>query len=222
MFEEVAEGVYTTHRPQRFWGLETGTRMNVVRMKAGGLFVHCPVELDDATRRAVAELGEVRAIVASSLFHHLYVGQWMDAFPDALACGCPGLDRKRPDLGFDRIIGDDVPDEWRGELEQVFFSSRFEREVVFFHPRTRTLLTADAMLNLSEHPSLVTRACAFAMGNTAPGKGYLEYVAVRHYPIARRQVDRILEWDIDRVVLAHGGLVYRDGREVLREAYAWL
>jgi hypothetical protein len=29
-------------------------------------------------------------------------------------------------------------------------------------------------------------------------------------------------WDIDKIVLAHGALVERDGRDVLREAYAWL
>jgi len=60
------------------------------------------------------------------------------------------------------------------------------------------------------------------MGNRAPGKGWLEYWAVRDRAAARRQVDRMLAWDIERIVLAHGDLVERNGREVLREAYAWL
>ena len=58
MFERVAEGIWTTARAQRFWGVETGTRMTVVRLSAGGVLLHCPVEMDDATRRAVdGELG---------------------------------------------------------------------------------------------------------------------------------------------------------------------
>lgn len=222
MLEPFADDVWITARPQRFWGVETGTRMTVVRLRDGGLFVHCPVALDEPTRRSVEALGEVRAVVSSSLFHHLYAGQWMQAYPGALFCACPGLDRKRPDLPFRHVLGDRPHDLWKGEFEQLFFSARFEREVVFFHSKSRTLITADALLNLSHHPSRLTRAVALLMGNTAPGKGYLERVAVRDWTAGRRQVDRMLEWDVDRIALAHGGLVERDGREVLRQGYSWL
>ena len=51
---------------------------------------------------------------------------------------------------------------------------------------------------------------------------YLERVAVQDWKLGRKQVDRILEWDIGPIVLAHGGLVDRDGLEVVREAYRWL
>ena len=39
---------------------------------------------------------------------------------------------------------------------------------------------------------------------------------------ARRSLDRILAWDFDRVVVAHGDVLERGGRELLREGYAWL
>ena len=68
----------------------------------------------------------------------------------------------------------------------------------------------------------MTRAVASLMRNTAPGKGWMERIAVTDWKLGRRQVDRLLDWDIDRIVLAHGALVDRDGREVLRDAYRWL
>ena len=222
MLDRIEEGVWTTARRQRFWGVETGTRMNIVRLAEGGLFVHCPVALDETTRRDVDALGTVRAVLASSLFHHLYVGEWQTAYPDALFCACPGLERKRPDLRWDRILGDSPDELWAGDFEQIFVSARFEKEVVFFHPKTRTLLCADALLNLSVHESGATRAVAFLMGNNAPGKGYFERIAVRDRRAARTQIDRMLSWDFDRIILAHGGMVESRGREVLREAYAWL
>ena len=55
-----------------------------------------------------------------------------------------------------------------------------------------------------------------------PGRGYLERIAVRDWALGRKQVDHILEWDIDGVVLAHGALVAHGGRAVVREAYDWL
>lgn len=222
MFEPIAEGVWTTARAQRFWGVETGTRMTVVRLRDEGLFVHCPVALDDATRRAVQALGVVRAVVASSLYHHLYVGAWMRAFPEALFAACPGLPDKRPELRWGHILGAEPHPIWASDLEQASLSARFEREIVFFHARTRTLICADALLNLRRHPSRLTRLVARLMGNTAPGKGWPERFAVRDRPLARRQIDRLLRWEIDAIVLAHGELVRREGRAVLRDAYAWL
>jgi hypothetical protein len=224
MFDSVAENVWTTSRPQRFWGVETGTRMTIVRLggEGSGLFVHCPVALDAATRAAVEALGPVRAVVASSLFHHLYVGEWMRAYPDAKYFASPGLQKKRPDLRFDLTLGDEPDGIWGAHLGQVFLSARFEKEVVFFHAATGTLITADALLNLWHHPSAMTRLVGLLLGNTAPGKGYLERIAVRDWKLGRRQVDRILDWNIERIVLAHGALVERAGREVVRDAYTWL
>ncbi len=104
----------------------------------------------------------------------------------------------------------------------MYFSSRRENEVVFFHRKSRTMVCSDALLNLSTHRSLVTRAVAAFARNTAPGFGWPERLMVRDRRVARRQVDRILAWDIDKIVLAHGDLVERDGRETVRRAYAWV
>lgn len=222
MLEPFVNDIWTVTREQRFWGLETGTRMTIVRMSDGGLFVHCPVALDEATRRAVDAVGPVRAVVSSSLFHHLYAGEWMKAYPEAVFWRCPGLDKKRPDLTFNGVLGDAPQPLWADDLDQAAFTSRFENEVVFFHKKTRTLIVADALLNLSRHPSRVTRAAAFLMANTSPGSGYLERIAVRDWALGRKQVDRILQWDIDGITLAHGGLVAHGGRDAVRSAYHWL
>jgi hypothetical protein len=217
-----ADELWTDTRSAKFLGVETGSRMTVIRMKSGGLFVHSPVALDDTTRAQVDALGEVRAVVAPSLFHHLHVGAWMKQYPKAQYCACPGLEWKRPDLAFDRVLGDEPHREWADELGQVYLSSRRENEVVFYHRHSRTLVCADAMLNLSTHPLFSTRMVARFMGNDAPGTGWMEPLMVRDRPLARRQVDRMLEWDIDGVVLGHGAPLEHGGLAALRHAYAWL
>lgn len=222
MLTQFADDIWVEQRRGRFFGLETGTRMTVVRLGEGGLFVHSPVALRDETRRAVDALGEVRAVVAPSKFHHLHVGEWMAAYPKAFVAACPGLEWKRPDLAFDAVLGDQPHDIWARDLEQVYFSSRRENEVDFFHAKSRTFICADALLNLSQHDYPSTRFVARLMGNDAPGTGWLEPWMVRNRALARRQVDRILAWDVDKVVLAHGTLLERDGREAIRSAYAWL
>lgn len=222
MLSPFADDVWIEAREGKFLGVECGTRMTVVRLGDGGLFVHSPVALDDELRRAVDALGEVRAVVAPSIFHHLYMGEWMRAYPGAFCAACPGLEWKRPDLAFSAVLADLPHPLWAGDLEQVYFSSRRENEVVFFHPKSRTMITADALLNLSAHASPRTRFVATLMGNEGPGKGWPERLMIRDRRLARRQVDRILAWDIDRIVLAHGTMVDGEGQAVVRSAYAWL
>ena len=217
-----AEDIWIETRRARFFGVETGSRMTVVRMANGTLFVHSPVGLDDALGREVDALGEVAAVVSPSLFHHLHVGGWMQAYPRAVFGACPGLDWKRPDLAFTFVTADEPHALWRGELEQVYFSARRENEVVFFHPRTRTLVCADALLNLSTHDLASTRFVARLMRNSAPGVGWMEPLMVRDRRVSRRQADRILAWDFDRAVLSHGAPLDTQGQRLFQQAYAWL
>jgi hypothetical protein len=164
----------------------------------------------------------VRAVVAPSVFHHLHVGAWMRAYPTAVFGACPGLEWKRPDLAFSYVLADQPHGVWAGDLDQVYFSARRENEVVFFHAKSRTMICSDALLNLSGHASATTRFVALLMGNQAPGAGWPERLMIRDRGLARRQIDRILAWDIEKIVLAHGHVVDRDGRETVRRAYAWL
>jgi hypothetical protein len=223
MLQPIANQLWVEARPLRFAGIETGTRMSVVRLADGRLFVHSPVALDGATRAAVDALGRVAALVAPSRFHHLYVGEWVRAYPDAVVCACPGLEKKRPDLRWQRILGDEAEPEWRGEIDQVFFAARtLENEVVFFHRASRTMICSDVIFNLGSHPARLTRVVARLMGSRKPGATLLERVMIRDRAGAREQIGRMLAWKAERIVLAHGDIIESGGHEVLRRAYAWL
>ena len=221
--EQVGEGIWSTTRPMRFWGIETGTRMTVIRLENGGLFVHSAVGLDYETHAAVDALGPVRAVVAPSKFHHVFVPAWRDAYPEAILCCCPGLVAKRPDVSWHRVLGDQPEALWSRDLEQVHFGARtLEDEVVFFHRPSRTLVCSDMVFNLAKHPSRLTRAAAWLLGNREPGATYLEHVMIRERAAARDQMDRMLRWDFERILLAHGEPILAGGRETLQRAYAWL
>lgn len=223
MLERIDDRLWVEPRRLRFAGLETGTRMTVVCLADGGLFIHSPVSLDAGTREAVDALGPVKAVVAPSRFHHLFVVEWMKAYPEAVVCACPGLERKRRDLSWHRILGDEPEEEWRGEIEQVFFGARpLENEVVFFHRVSRTLICADFIFDLANHPSRLTRFVARLIGNRGPGGTRFDRLFIRDRAAAREQIDRMLAWNADRIVLGHGDIVETGGSEVLRRAYAWL
>ena len=45
---------------------------------------------------------------------------------------------------------------------------------------------------------------------------------MRDRAAARAAVDRILSWDVDRVIMAHGDVLDAGGYDALRDSFAWL
>lgn len=220
----LAEDLWIADRPQSFFGLPVGARMTVMRLSGGRLLLHSPVALDAALRAQLDALGRVAFAVAPNRVHHLYAGDVRAAYPDARLWIAPGLERKRPDLVYEAILGDEAPPEWRGEVDQVFFAGRpYENEVAFFHRASRTLITCDLAFHFG--PSAPWRTRTFmrlirSYGRLTPTK--LDPLLIRDRRAARESLERILAWDFDRVVVAHGEVQETGGKALLREGYAWL
>ena len=221
---QLAENLWVADRPQAFYGLPVGTRMTVIRLAGDRLLLHSPVALDAGLRAQLDAVGQVRYAVAPNRVHHLYAGQVAEHYPGARLWVGPGLDRKRPDLVFEAILGDVAPEEWRGEVEQVFFRGRpFENEVAFFHRASRTLILCDLAFNFGPHTAAPTRLLMKLLRSYGRlGPTTLDPWLIRDRRAARESLQRILAWDFDRVIVAHGDVLDSGGHEILRQGYAWL
>jgi len=221
---ELSENIWIADRPQRFYGLEVGARMTVIRLANGRLLLHSPVQLDPALCRALDALGHVRFVVAPNRLHHLYAGDVSKVYPGARLWVAPGLERKRPDLTVVAVLGDEAPDEWKGEVDQVFFRGRpYENEMVFFHRASRTLLLCDLAFNFGPGAAAPTRFLMRLLRSYGRfGPSALDPWLIRDRRAARQSLERILAWDFDRVVVAHGDVLENGGHEALRRAYEWL
>ena len=224
MLRRLADDVWVTERPQRFFGLPVGARMTVIRLSGGRLLLHSPLPLDAALRVELDALGRVACAVAPNRLHHLYAGDVVRTYPEARLWVAPGLPEKRPDLVHAGVLGDEAPVEWRGELEQAFFRGRpYENEVAFFHPATRTLILCDLAFNFGPRdawPTRVLMSLLRSYGKLGPSK--LDPLLIRDRAAARASLDRILAWDFDRVIVAHGDVQESGGYPLMRDGYAWL
>jgi len=221
---QLDRNIWVAERPQRFYGLEVGTRMTVIRLADGSLLLHSPVALDPELRGELDSLGSVRFAVAPNRFHHLYAGEVVRAYPEARLWAAPGVERKRPDLAIEALLGDEAPAQWKGEVDQVFFRGRpFENEIVFLHRASRTLILCDLVFNFGPRADTVTRLVMRLLrsyGRFGPSR--LDALLIRDRRAARQSLERILAWDFDRVVIAHGDLLESGGPDALRDGYAWL
>lgn len=220
----LAEDLWVVERPQTFYGLPVGSRMTVIRLAGGRLLLHSPVALDEGLREQLDTLGRVCFAVAPNRVHHLHAGHVIRAYPEARLWVAPGLERKRPDLVFEAILTDDAPAEWRGEVDQVFFRGRpYENEVTFFHRASRTLVLCDLAFNFgprSPAPTRLLMKMLRSYGHLAPSK--LDPLLIRDRHAARESLERILAWDFDRIIVAHGDVLETGGHDILRRGYSWL
>jgi hypothetical protein len=224
--EYVNDQLWILEYPVRFGGMDLFGRMTIIRLASGELIVHDPCRIDTTTKREIDALGEVRYIVAPGSFHHLFVTDFQAHYPDAETFLCPGLERKRPDIPFDWLLGNRPDPRWGDEIEQVLVQgTKYIWEVPFFHKSTRTLILVDLLENIGEdythRAGLLLRFWwkrVFRMWNhpkAAPeyqiGWGRKEYV--------REALTRILDWNAERVILAHGELVEQNVNDTLRAAW---
>ena len=113
------------------------TRMTVVQLASGDLFLHSPIALDAALAAHLQLLGRIRHLVSPNRGHYAHIGEWTRAFPDAVAWASPGVrERARSqgiDVQFQRDLEAQAPPDWRDEIDQTIIPGAVVDEVVFFH-----------------------------------------------------------------------------------------
>ena len=225
MLRRLDRDLWMTQHPLRFLGAEVGTRMTVFRLKGGSLLIHSPVPLDPATQAELDQLGPVRFVVAPNRFHHLFVAEYARNYPQAKIFGAPGLDLKRRALRFDAILGQAAPAEWADEIEQTVFQAfPALNEVIFFHRSSRTIVFTDLLINIQNSESRYTRFLMWldgGLGHVAVPRSFRLLLKMRRAR-ARETVDQILSWEFDRLLLAHGEIVERGAKEIVRNAWSFL
>jgi len=218
----LAEGVWESTQTLRLLGVQLPRRMTVVRLPDGGLWVHSANRLDAERRRALDALGPLRHVVAPNCFHHFFLEDYAAAYPEARFWAAPGLAEKRADFPFHELLSGTAPPAWEGELDQVLAEGVPKvNEVLFLHRPSKTLLLTDLVFNVGGALPAWSRLFFRLNGcyqRFGPSRLFRSFVKDRR--AVGRTVERVLEWDFERVVMAHGDVLEDDPRGRLRAAFA--
>ena len=163
-------------------------------------------------------------LIAPNMMHHLFMARAQEEFPQAKVWLAPGLPQKRPDLKYDQIVGQAVPDGCSEVLHQILVpGTPTLNETAFFHQPSATLILTDLAFNFRRCSHWPTRAFLRMNGaweRFGPTR-LLRYYFLRDKEAFASAWERILEWPFDRVVVAHGDILESGGRDALRQAYGW-
>lgn len=118
------------------------TRMTVVRLDHGDLFLHSPIAFHEGLAAELRRMGRVRHLISPNQWHYAHIGEWQKAFPDAVAWASPGVRQRARarhiDVHFTRELEERPPAEWHGKIDQTLFPGGIFREFVFFHRASAT------------------------------------------------------------------------------------
>lgn len=242
----------TFSRPfARFGVFPVGGRSTAVQLQEppnkGALWVLASTPLDGPTRDKVKEMGDdVKFIVAPDFVHHLYVKEWADAFPSAKCIGVEGLDEKRKDIKWAGLYGKDSAEAsssygFENEIQARYFPTFANKDVVFLHKASRSLIVADLIFNLpgneqyastpkgkptSPIPFLVSfakylqpysglHASFLWLAGSASGQGSAQDKRSQF----AKDAAAVASWDFDRIIPCHGDVVDGKGREAWLSAF---
>lgn len=218
------DGVWIDTGPIKIVGAHLSVNMTVLRLPGGGLLVCSPLRLTPERQAAVEALGLVEHLYAPNLFHHLHLGAWADAFPDARVHAPAGLAKKRPDLRIDRVHTDPAEPGFGSDVSEHVIAGCRLGETALVHRPSGTLVVTDLVANVGRPEGLWARTYTKLAGfyDEIALSRVLRWTAFSDRAAARASLDRLLAEPFERLVVGHGEPLPSGAKEALVRAYHWM
>ena len=224
-----AQNVWIVDGPNvRDFGVMFPTRMIVVSLANDSLWLDSPVPVPFDTLKRITELGPVSYLVAATPRHVWRLEAWHTLFPKAQvwAPRTTPLTLKKGHLPFTGRLSDAPNPEWADDFDQLAFKGNpLIEEVLFFHKASRTVILDDL---IQVHPSVKGKPLRNAFfqleGVASPpgGVGLDIRLSFTNRTLARRSLDKLLSWDFDKLIIAHGACIEEDAKPFVEQAFHWL
>jgi hypothetical protein len=204
------------------------TRMTIIKVGGSDLFIHSPTALTPQLKAEAIKLGTPRWIIAPNRLHYWWTPDWKAAFPDAEVYLAPRIMEqagKRIDFPYSNLDHDQgYP--WDDQIATLPVTSSYMTEVVFFHRPSRTLLLTDFIENFEARKlSLGMRFLTWIGGCLDPNGSMprdMRMTFSTRKPELRAAVEKMIAWNPERIILAHGRWYRRDGAAELKRAFKWV
>jgi hypothetical protein len=226
---EFAKNVWIADGPDvRDMGIMFTTRMTVVKLNDGSVWVESPVPVSFDTLRRITELGPIRYLVAATPRHVWRLEAWHTLFPEAplwVPRDTP-FTLKKGNLPITGIL-EDVPDPgWENDFDQLAFKgSPSIEEIIFFHKGSRTVILDDLIQIhqlVKDKPFRNALMKLEGVISLQGGVGLDIRLTFTNRNLARRSLDKLLSWDFDKLIIAHGPCIEKDAKPFVEQAFQWL
>lgn len=202
------------------------TRMTVLRLGSGELFVHSPTPLALSLKQEVEAIGQPKWIVGPNRIHYWWIPEWHNAYPAASVYIAP---RVRAQAGghidfaaHDLEGSSGYP--WDDTIATLPVCGSYMDEFEFFHRPSRTLILTDLIENFEPRKLGFLMRWLTRLGGVQDPDGQTprDLRLTFGRTTLQRAVETMIAWDPERIILAHGRWYEANGRAELRRAFHWL
>ena len=234
VYKPLAPGIGIVDGPLEYWTvagvrlpLPSTTRMTVVRLSNGDLFLHSPIKFDERLAKELSGLGTVRHLISPNQFHYAHIGEWEKASPDTISWASPGVRRRararNSDIHFTRDLDASVPGEWRAVMDQLLFPGGYFKEFLFFHKTSSTLILTDTIINIELNKISEPWRTATKLSGMYHPYGQIFFGMRVPLLLQRRKakaaIRKMYSWQPQRIVLSHGRCFEKDADKVIQRIF---
>jgi hypothetical protein len=212
----------------RDMGVLFTTRMTIVKLSNGSIWISSPVSVSFDTLKRISELGDVRYLIAATPRHVWRLAPWHTLFPEAqLWASRPTLfTLQNGQLPITGYLGDTPAKVWSADFDQLEFQGNpFLSEVLFFHKSSHTVILDDLIQrNPPAQRNVLANAILKLEGAEDPDGvvGLDMRMTFLDRSLARQSLQKLLSWDFDKLIIAHGGCFESEAKQYVKRAFRWL
>lgn len=200
-----------------------GMKMITIQLQNGELMLISPVPLNESLKQELKDLGPVKYLVGPNSLHHLSLRPYHEAYPEAALAGPMKL-QKRKKLKFDITLVEGQVYDWSAEVDMLLVDTKgMMCEAVFFHKPSKTLIVTDFLHNLPKPNDLSGKIVyylnGFYRGLTTSN---LARMAWNDRKYLKERTAKMSQWDFDQIVMAHGEIIPKDGKQKFLQSIQWL
>ena len=223
---QIGDSIWVRQFPFQVLGAPLGKTMTVVRLPAGDLIIHSAGPLSDDDVAEVRRLGKPTWLMEGSRMHDTFASRLRSAFPEATYLVPPRFPLKLEVVAPGAYLDPKkLPVEWNDEVEVVRIAGTpAVEEHVLWHRRSKTLVLSDFVFNLELAPGQpMPWFLRWVSGiKSFPATSRLVKWATKDRLAARAAFERVMTWEIDRVVVGHGAIMELNAKNLLNKALKWL
>jgi hypothetical protein len=204
------------------------TRMTVIRLGSGKLFLHSPTPLVPELKREIESIGTPRWIVGPNRLHYWWIPEWPRAYPEASVYLAPRIrEQAGSQINFPaHELKGATGYPWDGVIATLPVRGSYMDEFEFYHRPSRTLILTDLIENFEPRKLGLLMRWLTRLGGVQDPDGQMprdmRLTFSKDGDALRHAVDTMIAWEPERVVLAHGRWYETNGTAELRRAFRWL
>lgn len=204
--------------PPKFLGRPI-IRMCVIKKETGGLIIYSPIQMSEEVIKEIKALGPIDLILGSNIFHNTYLVESNQNFQPKKCLVAPKTKKRNPACS-ELTEWDDSLDLETKETEYVIMKGHIMNEIFLIHQASKTLILTDLLCDMRYGGNFFERIYALYVGVYKKlGVPKYQKLNIKDKAAFLDSMDKVLSYDFDKIILAHGKCILTDGKRIFREVW---